>query len=244
MKKWLMAAAFLVTALLTGGVLLYTGVLQLNHPSRERYPVRGVDVSSYQGEVDWPLLASQDIQFAFIKATEGSSLQDPCFDANWEAAAESGLRVGAYHFFSFDSPGNTQAELFIRTVKPVEHMLPPVVDVEFYGDKAKNPPEAKEVEEQLTVLLNALEAQYGVKPILYVTSDSYARYIKGRFDAYDLWIRSVYTSPGREPDWAFWQYSNRMVLDGYQGEERFIDMNVFKGTQAEFEHYGQEEGNG
>ena len=162
MKKWLMAAAFLVTALLTGGVLLYTGVLQLNHPSRERYPVRGVDVSSYQGEVDWPLLASQDIQFAFIKSTEGSSLQDPCFDANWEAAAESGLRVGAYHFFSFDSPGNTQAELFIRTVKPVEHMLPPVVDVEFYGDKAKNPPEAKEVEEQLTVLLNALEAQYGV----------------------------------------------------------------------------------
>ena len=68
------AFGILLVGGLIGFVLVWNGIIQLNHPSQESYPVRGVDVSSYQGEIDWQVLSRQGIQFAFIKATEGSSL--------------------------------------------------------------------------------------------------------------------------------------------------------------------------
>lgn len=66
---------FLVLLILfsTFGYLYLIGILQLNNPSKKKYPVRGVDVSHYQGDIDWDTLANQGIDFAFIKATEGSS---------------------------------------------------------------------------------------------------------------------------------------------------------------------------
>ena len=144
-------AAVLLSAFVLA-FLVWNGYLLLNNPSRERYPVRGVDVSKYQGEIDWPVLAEQEISFAFIKATEGSSHVDARFAYNYEEARKTGLRVGAYHFFSFDSGGDTQAENFIRNVEAFEGMLPPVIDLEFYGDKAENPPGREEVRGQLDIL--------------------------------------------------------------------------------------------
>ena len=199
MKKrcWLLLGlcAAAVCGAAVAATLFYFGVLQLNNPPREEYPVRGVDVSSYQGDIDWPVLAQQDIQFAFIKATEGSSFVDPCFAENFPQAQEAGLRVGAYHFFSFDSPGDTQADNFIRTVPPVEGGLPPAVDVEFYGDKAEHPPERETVQRELDCLLERLEAHYGVKPVLYATRESYDRYLAGGYTEYPLWIRSIAGQP-------------------------------------------------
>lgn len=110
-----------------GGWLVYTGRIRLNHPSPEKYPVRGVDVSHYQGAIDWQVLSAQSIQFAYIKATEGSSLVDEYFAQNWQDAHRTALYVGAYHFFSFDSPGQSQAENFIRTVPETDNALPPVI---------------------------------------------------------------------------------------------------------------------
>ena len=224
------AAAFL---------LVYNGAVLLNNPSKSLYPVRGVDVSAYQGEIDWPVLVSQDIQFAFIKATEGSGYIDPYFESNFTNAAAANLRIGAYHFFSYDSGGKTQAENFISAVEKKSGMLPPVVDVEFYADKEKNPPQAQAVYEELSVMLTELEAYYGVKPIIYATEKSYKLYIANQFNGYDIWIRNVTGRPTLfdKREWTFWQYTNRERLDGYNGEERFIDMNVYNGSFAEFEHY-------
>jgi lysozyme len=73
-----------------------------------------------------------------------------------------------------------------------------------------------------------------VKPILYATQAAYDLYLAGRYDAYPLWIRSVFTSPPVDW-WTFWQYSDRAILPGYSGPERFIDMNLFRGTMEEFE---------
>ncbi len=245
MKKRLKAlipivAAALFVALVVLGVLVWRGILLLNNPSQDEYPVRGVDVSSYQGEIDWETLSSQGIQFAFIKATEGSSYVDPYFSTNYQKAQTTSLRIGAYHFFSYDSPGLSQAQNFIFNVPAIPNMLPPVVDVEFYGDKEENLPDATETQAQLDDLLSGLENHYGVKPILYATEKSYSLYLANRYDSYDIWIRNVITSPtlsdGR--DWTFWQYTNRERLDGYDGKEEFIDMNVFYGTWDQFLHYG------
>lgn len=240
-KKLLLAFAVLFIVGLTAFLLVWNGVILLNNPSEERYPVRGVDVSAYQGLIEWETLSKQGISFAFIKATEGSSFTDIFFAYNYEQAQKTDLRIGAYHFFSFDSPGETQAAHFIETVPKIDSMLPPVIDLEFYGDKRQNPPQTEIVREQLTVLIGMLREHYGLSPILYATEETYERYLAGSFAENDIWIRGVYASPhlsdGR--DWTFWQYTNRKRLEGYEGEERFIDMNVFAGTKEEFEAYGK-----
>jgi len=231
--------AFLLISAFAVFLLVWNGIIPLNATADEKYPVRGVDVSHYQGEIDWAVLAAEDIDFAFIKATEGSIFVDPEFEYNFSEARASGLCVGAYHFFSFDSPAKTQAKNFTDTVKPFDGMLPPVVDFEFYGDKEKDPPPKEEVLQALDELLSILYEHYGLKPIIYATEISYDTYLAGDYGEYDIWIRNVITRPkmsdGRE--WTFWQYTNRGLLDGYDGEERFIDYNVFAKSEEEFKSY-------
>lgn len=220
-------------------VLVWNGEIILNSFSASKYPVKGVDVSSYQGDIDWQTLSSQDISFVFIKATEGSSFVDKYFADNYAEAQKTDLSVGAYHFFSYDSAGITQAENFINTVAPHVGMLPPVIDLEFYGNKTENPPTKEYVDEQLKEMLNALEAHYKMKPIIYATETTYELYLVNDYQEYDIWIRNVITTPklsdGRT--WKFWQYTNREKLDGYIGKEKYIDMNVFHGNIEEYNAY-------
>lgn len=202
-----------------------------------QWEVFGVDVSSYQGEIEWPLLAEQGVEFAFIKATEGSGMQDRYFAQNWAEAQAAGVQVGAYHFFSYDSPGESQAENFTAQVPVTKGALPPVVDVEFYGNYLREPKPAAEVEPILDALLERLEAVYGVKPILYVTYRSYSLYIRDRYDGYPLWVSSPVLAP-LVTDWSFWQYSHKAELVGYEGSEGRIDLDVFRGTREAFERFG------
>ena len=195
----------------------------------EKTSTIGVDLSSYQADVDMNALKAQGIAFVYIKATEGSTHRDERFPENWAHAREAGLPSGAYHFFSYDSPGATQAENFIGTVGPaLTGRLLPVVDVEYYGDKEENPPRKEDVVRELSVFLDALEAQYGVKPMIYTRSDIYKTYLAGTFDSYPFWISSLYTplSWNYHGDWYLWQYLNRGVLEGYEGGEQYIDLNV------------------
>ncbi len=222
-KKHLLAIAGVIFAL----GLLVVAVRALP----QMYAVRGVDVSSYQGDIDWPVLAEQDIAFAFIKATEGSSFTDPYFKSNFDAAVETELLVGAYHFFSYDSGGDTQAANFIAAVPKRAGMLPPVIDVEFYDDYASKPYDPDLARAQLRLMADTLRDYYGVPPILYASGRSYTLYIAGGFEDCPIWIRGVrgipYVSDFRI--WSFWQHSDQGVLDGYSGEEMHIDLNVFRG---------------
>lgn len=233
----IMSALLLCVCIIAG--LLYNGIILLNNPSDEDYPIRGVDVSTYQGEIEWDVLSAQGISFAFIKATEGSSLVDPHFSFNYAEAQKYDIAVGAYHFFSYDSPAETQAQNFIDAVEPFEGMLPPVIDLEFYADHEKDPPSREYVDVQLGIILKKLEEYYKLKPIIYATEKSYKLYLSGAYEEYDIWIRDVYFNPklsdGRK--WTFWQYTNRERLDGYNGRERYIDVNVFNGSADEFAAY-------
>lgn len=221
--------------LLIVGILVYKRIIWLNHPSAKTYIVRGVDVSHYQGEIDWKRLSGQNIDFAFIKATEGSRHVDSQFAANWNGVQNTGLFFGAYHFFSFDSSGAAQAENYISTVESRKGMLPPVVDIEFYGNKQKNKPDKGKTVKELQVLLDKLQDNYGTKPIIYATMKSYYAYIRGEFNGYPLWIRNTYFNPqiGLTGKWAFWQYTDKAVLEGYSGTGKYIDMNTFSGNKDE-----------
>jgi lysozyme len=239
--KVLISAAVVITLIAAAIVLWERGILMPNGHLAEAYAVKGVDVSSYQGDIDWAVLSESGIRFAFIKATEGSGYVDPRFAENYKNAAETDLRIGAYHFFSYESGGGTQADLFIATVPRVENMLPPVVDVEFYGYYEQNPPSREAVIKELTVLIARLKAHYHLRPIIYASEESYRLYISNGFEDCDIWIRNVFTKPSMPDrrDWTFWQYTDRATLDGYSGEEAHIDMNVFVSTAEEFERYGR-----
>lgn len=229
----IIAASFIIIFI---GILLMQKRIKIAPIFAEKYDVTGVDVSHYQGEIDWDKLAKQNIDFAFIKATEGSSHIDECFYDNWQEAQKTSLYIGAYHFFSFDSDGEKQARLFIDTVGSLDGKIAPVVDVEFYGDKEDNPPSKDEVVKQLDRMLKILEDYYQTKPIIYTTYQVYYKYIKEAFAEYPLWIRNVYYKPlfmGRK--WTFWQYTDTAVLNGYQGSEKYIDRNVFRGTEEELQ---------
>ena len=117
-----------------------------------------------------------------------------------------------------------------------DDMLPPVVDIEFYGDKYKNVPDIKETQKQLQILLDRLEEYYGKKPIIYATYKSYNLYIMNNFTDNYIWIRDVFFRPKLRDnrDWTFWQYTDKVKLDGYNGKESNIDMNVFNGNSEEF----------
>ncbi|MFF2452552.1 GH25 family lysozyme [Isoptericola sp. NPDC058082] len=225
------AAGAVVVLLAVLALLVWNGVLWPNRLAADRYAVRGVDVSAYQGTIDWPVLAAQDLDFAFVKATEGSAHVDERFAANWEGARSTDLLVGAYHFLSFESPGADQAAHLIDVVPAESGTLPPVVDVEYYGEFAADPPTVDELRGILDPMLDALEEHYGVPPILYTTQQIRADYLGDDYDRYPLWIRSVASTPDLpRRDWEFWQYSDRDTLPGYVGEEDHIDMNVFDGT--------------
>lgn len=242
------AAAFLTAAaaLAVTGTQILRKKICINPMIASRYEVRGVDVSHYQGTIDWEKLAGQNLDFAMIKATEGSGHVDECFLENWRAAEKTGLCLGAYHFFSFDSEGHRQAESFIDTVGSLDGKFAPVIDVEYYGGKSSNPPKKADVVENLKSMLDVLEQHYQVKPIIYTTYTVYNEYIKGEFEDYPLWVRSIYCPPAFlfGNSWSFWQYMDTAVLEGYEGAEKYIDMNVFKGTKEELERLIIQEYNG
>lgn len=238
-KRWLWAAGLcsLTAAVIIAGALVLRKEIKINPIFAKGYEVHGVDVSHYQGAIDWEVLSQQNLDFAIIKATEGSTHVDERFLDNWQAAEQTHLALGAYHFFSFDSEGDRQAASYIDTVGNLSGKLAPVIDVEYYGNKRSNPPERTEVVKNLSALLDALEQQYEIKPIIYTTYTVYNDYIKGEFEDYPLWVRSVYCPPtvlfGNK--WSFWQYMDTAMLDGYVGDQKYIDVNVFRGTKQELE---------
>ena len=235
-KRTIIIGALCLVICITMIIMLLNGVIKLNNPSNEKYPIRGVDVSEYQGEIDWKTLSKQDIQFAFIKATEGSSYVDEYFKANWENAQKTKLAIGAYHFFSFDSGGKTQAENFINNVSKTKNMLIPVIDVEYY--KSENN-DREEIKKELKIMADELEAYYGKNPIIYTTQSAYKDFIIDDFTNNPIWIRDVIKEPelpdGRE--WTFWQYSDKGNLKGYKGVEKYIDLNVFNGNNKKLKEF-------
>jgi len=220
-------------------VLIIYGITHtFNQTKNEDHLVKGVDLSAYQGDIDWELLADQNIDFAFIKATEGNDYVDTKFKTNWEESQKTALKVGAYHFLNYDTTGKAQAKNFIDNVPISDQNLPPVVDLELYGIYEDNALPKEQVKVILDEFLKELENHYGVKPIIYTTQRIFKMYIGTDYKDYQIWIVDLdnawpETLQNGET-FTFWQYSHRGMMDGYDGDETFIDMNLYNGTYAEF----------
>lgn len=219
---------------------VWEGILWIEDPIKRKYPVQGIDVSHYQGEIDWQEVEEKmDVTFAFIKATEGSTHIDKQFVKNWEGVATTGIYAGAYHFFSFESSGKDQAKHYMDVVKKRKGMLPPVVDVEYYEGNDGKLPTVTEVRKELDDFLYEIEEHYGCKPIIYSTISVYEKYLNEYYNSYPIWIRNTYVRPFllKNRQWTFWQYSDKGEWLFGTEEEKFVDKNVFAGSKENFLRY-------
>ena len=193
-------------------------------PFRAGYAVHGIDVSAYQGRIDWPLVASHEVRFAFIKATEGGTLRDPRFGRNWRGARAAGVFRGAYHYFHPNSDATRQADLFTRTVPLGPGDLPPVLDVEH-----ANFHDVAQMRRGVALWLRLVERHYGVRPIMYSNYGFYQRHLAGHFDKYPLWLAHYDVDQPRLPAsrWIIWQHSDESYVPGVRG---LVDFNVFQGS--------------
>ena len=194
------------------------------------YEVHGIDISHYQGKIDWELLthnreAQFPIHFIFLKATEGGDHGDDTFTQNFGQARKYGFIRGAYHYFIPKT--RKQADFFIRTVQLAKGDLPPVLDVETTGKQSP-----QELKTAVKTWLDRVEAHYGVKPILYTSYKFKKRYLSDSiFNAYPYWIAHYYVDSVRyEGKWHFWQHTDVGTVPGIEEE---VDLNVFNGTMEE-----------
>ena len=197
------------------------------------YSIHGIDVSKHQGYIAWPMVKAMQVQdvrpgFAFIKATEGLLNVDAQFKRNWQQAKDAGLYRGAYHFFLATKSGKLQAQNFISTVQLLPGDLPPVLDIEeLYGvAPAIMRKEAK-------AWLQAVEAAYQVKPIIYTNTYFYNTNLGKDFDDYPLWAAHYLEKdkPRINRDWLFWQHSDAGNVNGITTK---VDFNVFNGDSTAF----------
>jgi lysozyme len=189
------------------------------HRLDARGTARGIDVSHYQGDINWRAVAHDHVSFAYIKATEGADNRDARFARNWRGARSAGIRVGAYHYFNFCRSGRAQAVNFLA-VTPRASALPPAVDLEPPSRHCRV--SGPRVRRELTTYLARVERRDGRRAVLYVTPgfyQTYHRYLPAR----PMWRRSISARPGRGQSWSLWQYRMRGRVSGIHGN---VDLNV------------------
>lgn len=219
--------AILLGALLTAGAAS-AALARDRHggPHRNRYLVRGIDVSHYQGTINWRGVASDDVAFAYVKATEGAAGRDAQFARNWRDARHAGLRVGAYHYFIFCRSARAQARNFLAVAPRMGSALPPAVDLE----PARGCPvwlTGEEVRRELNAYLAIVEAHQRRHAVLYVTPQFYAaywRYLPRR----PMWRRSISLTATPNGSWTFWQYGSHGRVSGIRTH---VDLNVVRASR-------------
>jgi lysozyme len=207
--------------------------------SAQNYPVQGIDVSKWQGEIDWQAVRGAGTRFAFIKATEGGDHIDERFLTNWYGAKAAGIPRAAYHFVYWCRPAHEQAEWFRRHIPVDPDALPPVLDVEWNGHSKTCPRKvSRELAlEKIRLMLRELEMHTGKKPIIYTDITFHQEILEGELNDYPFWLRSVAAEPEeryRNRRWSFWQYTTTGRIPGIRGD---VDRNVFAGSDKDWQNF-------
>ncbi len=198
----------------------------------------GIDVSSYQGTINWNAVAGDGIQFAWTKATEGSAsyinYTDAYLGENMAGANSAGVLIGAYHFGHPDDTYGAQAEADLFISKAAQYMtagyLRPVLDIEVEGSSTTS----AWINNFLKDVYNAT----GVTPIIYTYSNYAADYLNSTVANRTLWMAdysgasSQTGAPAINPpfnNWNFWQYTDAASVNGISGG---VDGDVANGNLA------------
>jgi lysozyme len=194
--------------------------------------VHGVDVSVYQGQVDWTQVRAAGIAFAFARVSDGTGYPDTEFASNWPAMKAAGVVRGAYQFFRPEEDPTAQANLFASMLTAAGGVadgdLPPVLDLEV----TDNTPDAT-IQSRMQTWFSAMQAATGMTPMLYM-SPSFAPHAGTAFAGHPLWIANwgapCPSVPSPWSTWAFWQTSDMGTTPGVPAT---VDLDEFNGPLSE-----------
>lgn len=208
-----------------------------HHP--DRYPVHGIDISKWQGEIDWNEVRRAGIAFVFMKATEGGDHTDNRYESYWRGARAAGIAHAPYHFYYFCRPAREQAEWFIANVPRASVHMPPVLDVEWnHASKTcTSRPDPDTVRSEMKIWMDMITRHYGKRPIIYTPVDFHRENLDGHFKGYQFWLRSVAAHPQDiYPDhpWTLWQYTGTGMIPGIKGN---ADINAFAGSKQQWREW-------
>lgn len=228
-----------VLALVLSVVIAGLGAVATAGPATAATMIHGIDVSNWQGHVDWGAVRRSGRLFAFAKATEGMTFVDDTFAANRQGMAQAGLTLrGFYHFARPDrNSAAAEADHFLRTVGPLGRGEVAVLDLEVAPSAG--------VGDWAAEWLGRVAQATGRTPVLY----SYQSYLysipTARLTQYPLWIAdwgrndgTISESPpatDRWARWTWWQYTSNATVPGVSGR---VDDSVFAGSAAELAAYG------
>lgn len=183
---------------------------------------RGIDVSHYQGTVNWADVAAGGTTFAMIKASEGTSYTDPMFATNWSGCKSNNILCGAYHYFLPTECFLKQADLLCQQLTSVDFDpaadLPPAIDCEdIEGVSSSTYVYA------LKELLHVLQLQLKCTPMIYVSPAFWQSLGNPDFTSYPLWVANYTTAsepeiPAPWKSYAIWQYSETGEVGGIAGD--------------------------
>lgn len=201
-------------AYLTLSLILCACETGSHKPNHTTITVQGIDVSHHQGRIDWEEVKKNipDLEFVYVKSTEGMTLIDPAFIVNAKGASAQGFKVGAYHYFRMTSSPTTQFRSFKKQMDKVRIDLIPMVDVEVSDGKPR-----EEVQDSLRVFLKLLEKEYGKKPMIYGTNRSYNELCAPEFNDYLMYIarygdnKPVVIGPSH---YTIWQFTDKGKVQG------------------------------
>lgn len=199
---------------------------------RHKDKVYGIDVSHYQGEIDWETVKNENpefpMHFVFVRSTIGSNNVDTQYKTNWKKAKAQGYIRGAYHYYRPDENSVQQAENFIKTVKLSKGDLPPVLDVE----KIPNKQSMDSLQNGLKRWLSIVEKHYGVRPIIYSGESFYTDFLEEEFEGYDLWIANYsFFDDEIRKEWLIWQFTDKGTVKGIKGN---VDVDIYNGDVHQF----------
>lgn len=198
----LMTMRFLLSFLLVSGVFL--PLYAQNY--------HGIDVSHHQHKIEWSKVAEDDVDFVYIKATEGATYKDPRYDENMKGAIDAGLPAGAYHFFRMTSSATAQFNNFRAALEGYDFKLVPMIDVETSDGRP-----ARELQDSLDVFIRLLKDEYGCVPMIYGTQRSYNTYCAPKYNRYHLYIGRYGKRPPEiigKGTYTIWQYTETGHVKG------------------------------
>jgi lysozyme len=200
------------------------------------YSIHGIDISHFQGEIDWALLRNATIEdspvrFIFIKATEGTNLLDENFNDNFYQAKENNFIRGTYHFYLPTESAREQARYYLKQVHLEPGDLPPVLDIEHKGDLTP-----AELKNAALTWLRTVEKHYDAKPIIYTNYDFKLKYLNDKaFEKYPYWIAHYYVNTLKyKGPWRFWQHTDVGKLQGIKGN---VDFDVYNGSMYDLQKF-------
>lgn len=187
----------------------------------------GLDVSEWQGKIDWKRVARTGIRYAYIRACVGTGYVDSEFHRNHRLAHRYGIKTGFYHYVTARSvrEARLQARFFARTIEPYNYDLKPVMDFESFGRLSR-----REINRIALAYLRELERLTGIRPVIYSDSNNAQNtFTYRRLARYPLWVAAYGVDRPATGQWRSydgWQFADDGRVDGIRDDS--VDLDIFR----------------